>query len=202
MTTLGITGGIGSGKSTVTQALRARGAVVVDADLIAREIMEPTSEVLAAVAERFGEDVLNQDGTLNRGLLAQRAFATEEETQALNSITHPEIHRRIRRQLDEAQREHPGTLVVLDHPLLVETGSTILVDNVAVVVVDPAERVRRLVQHRGFSPEDARARIARQLSDEARLEYADFTIDNNGSVEQLLAQAMKLLEELSNPDQT
>lgn len=200
MTTLGITGGIGSGKSTVTQALRARGAVVVDADLIAREIMEPPSQVLSQVAERFGEDVLNADGTLNRGLLAQRAFASKEETDALNAITHPEIHRRIRSQLDDARRANPGALVVLDHPLLIETGSTMLVDKVAVVVVDPAERVRRLVQHRGFTPDDARARISRQLSDEQRLEYADFTIDNNGSVEQLLAQAMKLLEKLSSAD--
>lgn len=196
MTVLGITGGIGSGKSTVTKALAQRGALVVDADQVARLVMEPGHPVLAKVAEVFGQDILHPDGSLDRTLLAQRAFASTEQTARLNAITHPAIAELISEELRKhnaaaaADRSVPA--VVLDHPLLIESGAIALVDKVAVVVVDVEERIRRLGQFRGISEQDARARIAQQLSDEERLQHADVVIDNNGSVEDLEPQVEAL----------
>ncbi|MCQ9343448.1 dephospho-CoA kinase [Corynebacterium kozikiae] len=200
MTVLGITGGIGSGKSTVTKALAQRGALIVDADQVARLVMEPGHPVLAKVAEVFGQDILQPDGSLDRALLAQRAFASTEQTARLNAITHPAIGELISEELRKhnaaaaADREVPA--VVLDHPLLIESGAIALVDKVAVVVVDVEERIRRLGQFRGISEEDAKARIAQQLSDEERLQHADVVIDNNGSVEDLESQVEALWNEV------
>ncbi|MCQ9370955.1 dephospho-CoA kinase [Corynebacterium sp. 35RC1] len=200
MTVLGITGGIGSGKSTVTKALAQRGALVVDADQVARLVMEPGHPVLAKVAEVFGQDILHPDGSLDRALLAQRAFASTEQTARLNAITHPAIAELISEELRKynaaAAADKAVPAVVLDHPLLIESGAIALVDKVAVVVVDVEERIRRLGQFRGISEQDARARIAQQLSDEERLQHADAVIDNNGSVEDLEPQVEALWNEV------
>ncbi|MCQ9353180.1 dephospho-CoA kinase [Corynebacterium sp. 153RC1] len=200
MTVLGITGGIGSGKSTVTKALAQRGALVVDADQVARLVMEPGHPVLAKVAEVFGHDILHPDGSLDRALLAQRAFASTEQTARLNAITHPAIAELISEELRKhnaaAAADKAVPAVVLDHPLLIESGAIALVDKVAVVVVDVEERIRRLGQFRGISEQDARARIAQQLSDEERLQHADAVIDNNGSVEDLEPQVEALWNEV------
>lgn len=192
MKRIGLTGGIGSGKSTVAGLLQDAGLPLVDADAIARTIMEPGSPVLAEVAQEFGDDLIGPDGTLNRAELARRAFATEEATQRLNAITHPAIRAEAERQFTE--HEAAGAqAAVYDMPLLVDLGLHNDMDLTVVVNVDVDERVRRLVSSRGLDEADARARIARQIDDATHLAAADVVIDNNGPVEALAPQVEKVL---------
>lgn len=191
---VGLTGGIGSGKSTVAARLADHGIVVVDADRLAREVVEPGEPVLAALAERFGADVLDGQGRLDRALLAERAFADAEGKAALDAITHPAIAERLRSRLDalEAAGE---PVAVLDHPLLVETGSVALVDTVVVVEADPELRVSRLVE-RGLDEADARARLAAQADDDTRRRHADHVLHNDGDLPTLHAAVDELLVHL------
>ncbi len=177
---------MGSGKSTVAQLLAQRGWHIVDADQIAREIVEPGQPALAELASAFGADVLNDDGSLNRSLLAQRAFASEEGTAALNAITHPRIAERTEQAFAQA-RAAGVQWCVYDMPLLVEQGRDKDMDAVIVVDVGVEERLRRLVQHRGVDEADARRRIAAQIPDQQRLAAATHIIDNTGSKQQLEA---------------
>ncbi|HEY6531860.1 MAG TPA: dephospho-CoA kinase [Acidimicrobiales bacterium] len=182
MLVVGLTGGIGSGKSTVSAALAERGAVVVDADAIVRDLQAPGGSVLLAMVERFGPEILRPDGSLDRQRVADRVFVDPAELEALNAIVHPAVGHEIRRRV-EAERS-TDRVVVLDVPLLAEkrgyeTDGTIVVD------VDPETAVRRLVESRGFGEADARARIARQASREERLAMADFVISNDGTFEEL-----------------
>lgn len=194
MIIVGLTGGIGSGKSTVSRALARKGACIIDADQIAREVVEPGSSVLLELAQAFGEDVI-VDGVLDRSLLASRAFVDEEHTQLLNGITHPEIRRRIGERLVQA-REEGNRVAVLDHPLLLEQGLAAEVDLVVVVDVPAEIRVQRLVAFRGIEEQDARNRIARQMSDAARLEKADVVIDNSRPLSELEPHIEELWERL------
>jgi dephospho-CoA kinase len=179
---IGLTGGIGSGKSTVSAGLAARGAVVIDADAVVRELQAPGGAVLVAMVERFGDGILDAEGALDRQAVADIVFADEEALKALNAIVHPEVGREIDRRI-EAERAG-DRVVVLDVPLLVEseaytTSGTIVVDT------DPDVAVQRLVAHRGFREDDARARMARQASREQRLAAADFVVRNDGTMEEL-----------------
>ncbi|OIS08739.1 dephospho-CoA kinase [Corynebacterium ulcerans] len=194
MIIVGLTGGIGSGKSTVSRALARKGACIIDADQIAREVVEPGSSVLLELAQAFGEDVV-VDGVLDRSLLASRAFVDEEHTQLLNGITHPEIRRRIKDRLVQA-REEGNRVAVLDHPLLLEQGLAAEADLVVVVDVPAEIRVQRLVTFRGIEEQDARNRIARQMSDAARLEKADVVIDNSCALSDLEPHIEELWERL------
>lgn len=197
MKTVGLTGGIGSGKSTVAKLLTEEGFAVVDADQIARDIMEPGSPVLEQVADVFGEDVIRQDGSLDRAELARRAFVSQEQTAKLNAITHPAIREESKRRF--AQAEASGAKVaVYDMPLLVDLGLNEDMDLTVVVDVDVEERVRRLVASRGLEESDARARIAQQIDDATRLAAADVVIDNNGPVEALEPQVRDLVERLNS----
>ena len=195
MLLIGLTGGIGSGKSTVAAMLRDQGIRVVDADQIAREVVEPGQPALAELVEVFGQDILNDDGTLNRQELANRAFATEEATNALNTITHPRIEQETQRQFDLAAAEKENFLVY-DMPLLVERGLHEEMDMVIVVHADIEERVRRLVEHRGLDEDDVRRRMSHQVDDVTRLASADVLIDNNGSVDHLRKQVDDFLATL------
>ncbi|MGV0362448.1 dephospho-CoA kinase [Corynebacterium minutissimum] len=195
MKLIGLTGGIGSGKSTVAQLLEEQGWVLVDADRIARDIVEPGQPALAELAEAFGEDILRADGTLDRGLLASRAFASREKTDLLNSITHPRIHEETQARFDAARRAGEE-FVVYDMPLLVDNGLHKDMDATIVVDVDVEERVRRLVEFRGLQEDDARRRIAAQVPDDVRRAAADVIIDNNGPREALDAQVAEAVEEL------
>jgi dephospho-CoA kinase len=179
---VGLTGGIGAGKSTVSDLLRRKGAVLVDADQITRELQQPGQPVLGAIVDRFGTDVLAPDGTLDRPALASIVFADPDALAALNGIVHPAVGAEIARRV-EAER---GTdhVVVLDIPLLVESGREGLA-GIVVVDVDPDVAVARLVAGRGFSEEDARARIANQASREERTAKADQVIDNSGDLDAL-----------------
>ena len=194
---IGLTGGIGSGKSTVAARMRQRGFPVVDADQVARDNMEPGSPVLAAVAEEFGADLLGPDGALDRAELARRAFASEEATQRLNAITHPAIRAESARRF--AALEAAGErAAVYDMPLLVELGMDQDMDMTVVVDVNPEERVRRLVAHRGLDEADARNRIARQIPDVERRAAADVVLDNNGTEDKLAQQVDTLANRITN----
>lgn len=195
MKLIGLTGGIGSGKSTVAQLLVEQGWALVDADRIARDIVEPGQPALAELAEAFGQDILRSDGSLDRGLLASRAFASREKTDLLNSITHPRIHEETQAQFDAARRAGEE-FVVYDMPLLVDNGLHKDMDATIVVDVDVEERVRRLVEFRGLAEDDARRRIAAQVPDDVRRAAADVIIDNNGPREALDAQVAEAVEEL------
>lgn len=189
---IGLTGGIGSGKSTVAALLAEHGFPVVDADQLAREVVEPGQPALAELAEAFGQDVLHDDGSLNRPELAARAFVDKEHTELLNSITHPRI-RQLREQRFRQAADAGADAVVYDMPLLVEQGVDKHMDLTVVVDVNVEERIRRLVSTRGLTEEDARRRIAAQVDDAERLAAADVVIDNNGPVEALGEQVEQLV---------
>ena len=184
MILLGLTGGIGSGKSSVAQLLSARGAIVIDSDAIAREMQATGSPLLAQLVERFG-DVLNEDGSLNRAQLASIVFPSPENVKALNAIMHPAIGKEMSRRLDEQRTTN--NLVVLDIPLLVENPRKGL-SGVLVVDIDTELAVERVVKHRGMDADDVRARISRQSTREQRVAIADRIIDNSGSLEDLERQ--------------
>lgn len=179
MLLVGLTGGIGSGKSTVATGLSARGAGIVDADGISREIMEPGGAAYGPVVERFGPTVVGPDGRIDRPALAALVFANSEALADLNGITHPIIGRVMAERMNEQAADHP--IVVLDIPLL-SIATKELFKFAAVVVVDTPEdeAVERLVGQRGFTDLDARARIAAQISREERRALADLVIDNGG----------------------
>jgi dephospho-CoA kinase len=183
MLLLGLTGGIGSGKSTVSAALAERGAVVIDADGVVRELQAPGGAVLAAMVEHFGEGILAADGTLDRQAVADIVFTDSEQLKALNAIVHPAVGAEIDARI-EAQRELDN-IVVLDIPLLVEN-KPYSPEGVIVVDTDPEIAVDRLVRFRGFSATDARARMSRQATREQRLAEADFVVPNDGTPEELL----------------
>jgi dephospho-CoA kinase len=182
---VGLTGGIGSGKSTVSAMLAERGAVVIDADVIAREVVEPGQPAYAAVVERFGTDVVAPDGTLDRTAIAAIVFNDRDALKDLEAITHPAVGARMV-ELMQAQAE-TDNVVVLDVPLLVEKG-TYETAGTIVVDVDPEIAVRRLVEQRGMAEDDARRRMAAQVSREERLAKADFVLANDGTLEDLRAE--------------
>ena len=194
---IGLTGGIGSGKTTVATRLKALGARIVDADKIAREIVEPGEPALAELAEAF-DGVLNADGTLNRAELARQAFAAPDATEKLNSITHPRIRERTLERFAQARTDGVPVLVY-DMPLLIENGEYNQMDHV--LVVDAADEIRidRLVNSRGLDEEDARRRIAAQISREERLAAADSVVDNSGTRDQLLQQVDTFWEQVVAP---
>jgi dephospho-CoA kinase len=179
---VGLTGGIGSGKSSVSALLAARGAVIIDADAITREVQQPGTEVFAAMVERFGAGIVAVDGTLDRQAVADIVFTDPVALADLNAIVHPAVGAETgRRLLEQAETDH---LVVLDIPLLVESGGRD-VAGIVVVDVDPEVAVQRLVAQRGMREVDVRARMARQATRADRLARADVVIDNSGTPEDL-----------------
>ena len=194
---IGLTGGIGSGKSTVASRLKTLGARIVDADKIAREIVEPGEPALAELAEAF-DGVLNADGTLNRAELARQAFAAPEATEKLNSITHPRIRERTLERFAQARTDGVPVLVY-DMPLLIENGEYKKMDHVLVVDAEDEIRIDSLVNSRGLDEEDARRRIAAQISREERLAAADSVVDNSGTRDQLLQQVDAFWEQVVAP---
>jgi dephospho-CoA kinase len=175
---VGLTGGIGAGKSTVSSRLRARGAVIVDADAITKELQQPGTEVFAAMVARLGDRIVGPDGTLDRQAVADIVFNDPEELKALNAIVHPAVGIEIFKRIEE--NTATDNVVILDIPLLVE-GGRYKVGGVLVVDTPVDVAVRRLVELRGMDETDARARIANQVSREDRLAKADFVIDNGAT---------------------
>lgn len=192
---VGLTGGIGSGKSTVSARLAELGAVVVDYDLLAREAVEPGTPALAAIRERFGDAVVAADGSLDRPALGAVVFADETARRDLEAITHPAIRDLAAARIGAAPDD---AVVVHDHPLLVDMGMAAACDVVVVVDLPPELQVRRLVEQRGMTETDARARLAAQTSREQRLAAADEVLDNRGSREELLAAVDALWTRLTS----
>ncbi|GAA3806828.1 dephospho-CoA kinase [Sphaerisporangium flaviroseum] len=193
MLKIGLTGGIGSGKSEVSRRLADHGAVVIDADKIAREVVEPGTSGLALIVDTFGSGVLRDDGSLNREKLGQIVFADQEKLGRLNAIVHPRVGERVA----ELQRDAPaGAIVVYDVPLLAENDLAPMYD--VVIVVDASDEVRlsRLVELRGMSEQDAKARIRAQASREDRLKIADIVIPNEGPLDDLDARVAEVWTKL------
>lgn len=199
MKLVGLGGGIGSGKSSVSQRLAVKGAVIVDADLIARLVVEPGFGVLEQLVDRFGHGVLTMEKTLDRKALATLVFPNPESVKALNAITHPAIGREMERQV--SMNKDTDNVVVLDAPLLFERDRPDLLGKM-LVDVDEEVAIRRLVDFRGFDEQDARRRVAAQMTRAERRAKADFVIDNSGSIAELDLQvdaAWKWISELQTP---
>jgi dephospho-CoA kinase len=197
MIVIGLTGGIGSGKSTVCERLVGLGAILIDADALVRELQAPGGAVYGLMVERFGAGIVASDGTLDRPAIADIVFNDKAALRDLNGIVHPVVNAEIRAQI-RAQAE-TDELIVLDIPLLVEglvrDGKVRYVTSGILVVDTPTDvAVARLVEHRGFSEADARARIAAQVTREQRLELADFVVDNSGPADALDAQLVNAWE--------
>ncbi|MFE0146692.1 dephospho-CoA kinase [Nonomuraea sp. NPDC059007] len=193
MLKVGLTGGIGSGKSEVSKRLAAKGAVVIDADKIAREVVEPGTVGLARVVAAFGREILRPDGTLDREKLGAIVFSDADQLATLNAIVHPLVGERVATLQNQAAAD---AIVVYDVPLLAENNLAPMYD--VVIVVDAADdtRIRRLADHRGMPEADAKARIAAQASREARLAIADLVVPNEGSLEDLGGRVEEAWEEL------
>ncbi len=196
MTLIALTGGIAAGKSTIAQRLAEHGAVHIDADQLAREVVEPGAPALAQIVDRFGPEVLTADGQLNRPQLGARVFGDQVALQALNSIVHPAVRLLSESRIAAAYAADPGAIVVYDVPLLAEGGDTSQYDLIVVAEASPDVRHHRLVTLRGMTPEEATARIASQASDSARRKIADVIIDTGGSTEDTLAQVDELWRRL------
>ncbi len=208
MRLIGLTGGIGSGKSSASSRLAERGAIIIDADAIVRELQEPGRPVFLAMVERWGDGIVSVDGTLNRGAVAEIVFADSAELEAINDIVHPAVREETAARITSAA----GTdqTVILDNPLLVETikkaeekqanegsdekGSTPIPPHIIVVDCPVEIAADRLVEHRGFDRSDAEARIAAQVTREERRAYADFVIDNGGDETDLDAEVARCQE--------
>ena len=201
MLTVGLTGNIGAGKSTVAELLVARGAYLVDADKVAREVVEPGAPAYLALVERFGTGILDGDGRIDRPKLAESAFQGPESVADLNAIVHPAIGL----AMIEGKDAHQGTdaIVVMDIPLLKEFHRELLaLDAVIVVDVSPEVRLERLTTHRGMAEQDVRARMAAQPTRQERLEGADFVIDNAGDAAHLVEEVDRVWAELERRLQT
>jgi len=192
MTEFAITGGIGSGKSTVSAALETRGAKLVDADEVVRELQRPNGEIFTNLVQEFGEIIINEDGQLNRQKLADIAFSNPADLEKLNKIVHPAVGKEMAKRRNAFIRQ--GYIVLVDIPLLVTPEGTLArkeyQDFTGKIVIDCDEKiaVARLVKFRGFREDDAWARIDKQASRKQRLEFADFVIDNNGDNDSLELQ--------------
>jgi dephospho-CoA kinase len=194
-----VTGGIGSGKSTVTARFAERGCPVIDADRVAREVVEPGEPALAELSEHFGGQVIRSDGSLDRAAMAGIVFADPDARAELERITHPRVAARMAARIAELDAEpgaRPERLVVVDHPLLVEIGQAGRFDAVVVVLAPEDVRLQRLADERGMDPEDVRARMAAQATDAERRAVATHVVDNGGDLATLLAQVDRIHADL------
>lgn len=190
-TVIGLTGGIACGKSMISAYLAQKGIPVIDGDLVARQIVEPGTKGLAQIVDTFGAEYLHADGTLNRAMLGNRVFADKEALQQLNAITKPLLLEAFKTQINALQA-HP--MIVLDVALLLEDHDyKELADQVWVVTVSPVQQLARLMKRNSYTVEEAQNRINAQMSNEERIQYADFVIDNNGTMSETIAQVDRLL---------
>ncbi len=198
MRVLGLTGGIGSGKSIVAEMFAQLGAEVIDADRLARDVVEPGQPALEEIVNTFGPDILLPDGRLNRVKLAVTIFADAVARQRLNAITHPPIHARMEKEV-AARRQRSGVLI-LDIPLLYENRRTDIVEKVIVVWVDPETQRQRLIERDGISLDEARLRIAAQMPLDDKRARADHVIDNRGDRENTRQQVEAIYRRYAPPE--
>lgn len=197
---IGVTGGVGTGKSTVAGMFRKLGAVVLDADAIAHEVMEPKRIAWRQIVRAFGEGILNDDGTVNRRKLAGLVFQDIEARRRLERIIHPPVLREIRRRLHRLRRSRRTRAVVLDVPLLIEAGAQALADALVVVTAPPEVQRERLRVKHGWSDEEMEARRAAQMELSAKVALADYVVDNADGVEATRTQVKQLWEQLGRQD--
>ncbi len=196
MRVIGLTGGIASGKSLVSRFLRELGAIIIDADQVARDIVRPGSPAWRQIVQEFGETVCKPDGSLDRRVLGRIVFHDTDKLDKLNRITHPYIISEIKRLLDGYRKNPPGAVVVLDAPLLLEVGLEKVVDEVWVVYVDYQTQLERLMKRDGFNSEEAARRISSQIPLEEKVKLADHVIDNRGGPEETFLQVRRLWNSL------
>lgn len=195
---LALTGGIGSGKSTVAEFFADHGATIIDADAISRELIEPGQPVLDEVATAFGQHLLDETGRLDRQALAKIVFNDDDARQQLNGIVHPAVRAESARLREAALATDPQHAVIIeDIPLLIETGQAQQFDGVIVVIADYQTRLQRLVDVRGMDATDAKSRIAAQATDEQRRAVADWCIDNSGTLDETRAQVATVWSDLT-----
>lgn len=196
MLRIGLTGGIGSGKTAVTQIFSDHGFFIIDADKVAREVVQPGTPALKELVEKFGPEILKEGGRLNRQALALIAFSDEESLNFLNEVTHPRIREAIKEHIKKAQNNNAHA-ILFDVPLLVESelynDPLYAFDYIIVVTADIETRVHRLVNYRNMNEEDVRRRIAAQANDTQRNAIADYIINNNGDLEDLRTQVAAIL---------
>lgn len=193
---IGLTGGISSGKSFISQYLQELGAVVIDADKLARKMVEPGSIVLHEIREYFGDDVFEENGELNRKRLANSIFHSKTKKEKLNSIIHPRVMQETIRLIEEYKAKRAWPAIVIDAPLLIEAGMCDLTDEVWVVAVDEETQIRRLMERDKLSRQEAESRLNMQMPLKEKLKYANRVIDNNGLKEDTLRYVNSLWEEI------
>ena len=192
---IGLTGGIAAGKSMVSRLLAELGAWILDADAISREVVEPGTDGLKAVAAEFGEKVIMPDGTLDRKALGAEVFGDPQKLERLNGILHPIIKAEMLRRAAEIEEQHPEDIVIFDVPLLIESGWQDVADEVWLVSAPVEQRMRRIAMRDGLDEKQAMERISAQMTDEQKAKYADVIINNGGSIQELEERVTKLYAE-------
>lgn len=196
MFVVGLTGGVASGKTTISYLLREEGAYVIDADQIARELVRPHTPVWNQIVKVFGREILEKDGSIGRKKLAAIVFSDPQQRGLLNRILHPRIEEEMDRRLEEMSQRHPDSIVVVDAALLVETGDYRKMDKLIVVTSTETQQIERLGQRDGMEPEQAREILSSQMALEEKLKVADFVIRNDGSFEETERRAKEVFQEL------
>lgn len=193
---VGLTGGVASGKSVVSQILKEEGAYLIDADQIARELVQPRTPTWKELIRVFGKEILQKDGSIHRKRLAAKVFSNPEQRDQLNRILHPRIKKEMGRRVKAIGQKDPEAIVVIDAPLLIETGDHREMDRVIVVLSTEEQQIERLKERQGMDQEEARRIIAAQIATEEKLKVAHFVIRNEGSLEETVRRAREVFQEL------
>jgi dephospho-CoA kinase len=196
MLIVGLTGGVASGKSIVSRILKEEGAYLIDADQIARELVQPRTPTWKELIKVFGKEILQKDGSIHRKKLAAKVFSDPEQRNLLNRILHPRIKKEMGRRLKAIGQKDPEAIVVIDAPLLIETGDHREMDKIIVVISTEEQQIERLKERQGVSQEEAQRIIASQIATEEKLKVADFVIRNEGSLEETVRRARGVFQEL------
>ena len=196
MLVVGLTGGVASGKTTVSRILQQEGACLIDADLIARELVQPHTPIWSELIRAFGKEILEKDESINRRALAARVFSNPQKREQLEKILHPQIAREIDRRIEEIRKKDPEAVVVVDAALLVETGTYRRMDRLIVVTATEAQQVERLGNRTGAAPKEAQGIISSQIPLAEKLKVADFIIRNEGALEETIRRAKEIFREL------
>jgi len=196
MLMVGLTGGVASGKSVVSRILKEEGAYLIDADQIARELVQPRTSAWEELVKVFGKEILQKDGSIHRKQLAAKDFSDPKQRDLLNRTLHPRIKEEMGRRLKAIGQKDPEAIVVIDAPLLVETGDHREMDKVIVVISTEAQQIARLREREGMDQEEARRIMASQIATEEKVKVADFVIRNEGSLEETEKRAREVFQEL------
>jgi dephospho-CoA kinase len=196
MLIVGLTGGVASGKSVVSRILKEEGAYLIDADQIARELVQPRASAWEELVKVFGKEILQKDGSIHRKKLAAKVFSDPKQRDLLNRTLHPRIKEEMGRRLKAIGQKDPEAIVVIDAPLLVETGDHREMDKVIVVISTEAQQIARLREREGMDQEEARRIMASQIATEEKVKVADFVIRNEGSLEETERRAREVFQEL------